>query len=95
MDSLNLKESDAIHAQRRYQTHFGPLNSQESVANHTLVFINAPGLVEEDYHRARQVGSKSYADFKAPAGGTVDFLRSLARHDRGMSLLIRYLWWHS
>lgn len=86
-NSLNLQEEDAIHAQRRYSTHFGPLNSEASISNHSFVFINAPGLVEEDYQRARQHGSVSYEEYDAPVGGTVDFVRQLARRDNGWCFL--------
>ncbi|KAI0036889.1 Metallo-dependent phosphatase-like protein, partial [Vararia minispora EC-137] len=34
-------------ARARYQTYFGPLNHQALIGNHTLAFIDAPGLVEE------------------------------------------------
>lgn len=80
-NSLNLHLEDAIHAQRRYSTHFGPLNSETSISNHTFVFINAPGLVEEDYQRARH--HQDYETYTAPAGGTVDFLRLIDRQRDG------------
>lgn len=64
------------HARTRYISHFGPLNSQISIANHTFVLIDAPGLVEEDYKR-HGLG-KSYDKWKALAGGTIDFVKSFA-----------------
>ncbi|KAJ4477033.1 Metallo-dependent phosphatase-like protein [Lentinula edodes] len=64
------------HARTRYTSHFGPLNSQISIANHTFVLIDAPGLVEEDYKR-HGLG-KSYDKWKALAGGTIDFVKSFA-----------------
>ncbi|KAJ3896802.1 Metallo-dependent phosphatase-like protein [Lentinula edodes] len=67
------------HARTRYTSHFGPLNSQISIANHTFVLIDAPGLVEEDYKR-HGLG-KSYDKWKALAGGTIDFVKSFAAKD--------------
>ncbi|KAJ3915313.1 Metallo-dependent phosphatase-like protein [Lentinula edodes] len=67
------------HARTRYRSYFGPLNSQISIANHTFVLIDAPGLVEEDYKR-HGLG-KSYDKWKALAGGTIDFVKSFAEKD--------------
>ncbi|KAJ4483269.1 Metallo-dependent phosphatase-like protein [Lentinula aciculospora] len=62
------------HARTRYTSHFGPLNSRVSVANHTFVLIDAPGLVEEDYKR-HGLG-KTYDKWNALPGKTVDFVKS-------------------
>ncbi|KZV62594.1 Metallo-dependent phosphatase [Peniophora sp. CONT] len=40
-------------ARTRYQTYFGPLNSHASLGGHTLLFIDAPYLVEEDAAQRR------------------------------------------
>ena len=42
-------------ARTRYQTYFGPLNSHASIGDHTVVFIDAPHLVEDDA-AARRAG---------------------------------------
>lgn len=94
MDRLNLIDADARVTQRHYMSHFGPLNSEVSIANHSFVFINAPGLVEEDYHRARRVGSKEYHDYDAPPGGAVDFLRDLAHEREGQDEMLTVLFTH-
>ena len=40
------------YAIERYTSHFGPLNQRISIANHTVLLIDAPGLVDEDRERA-------------------------------------------
>lgn len=91
---MNLIEADARAAQRRYTTHFDPLNGEALIANHSFVFINAPGLVEEDYHRARHVGSKEYRDYTTEEGSTVEFVRELARKREGQDELPTVLFTH-
>ncbi|KAH8119213.1 Metallo-dependent phosphatase-like protein [Phellopilus nigrolimitatus] len=64
------------HARKRYIAHFGPLNYQVSVANHTLVMLDAPGLVEEDYRRAK--AGQSFENWPAPANGAISFVNNFA-----------------
>ncbi|KIK67268.1 hypothetical protein GYMLUDRAFT_238583 [Collybiopsis luxurians FD-317 M1] len=63
-------------ARARYESHFGPPNSQVSISNYTFVLVDAPGLVEEDYQRHGQ--GKSYANWKPVSGGTIDFVKTFA-----------------
>ncbi|KAJ3777891.1 Metallo-dependent phosphatase-like protein [Lentinula raphanica] len=64
------------HARTRYTSRFGPLNSHVSIANHTFVLIDAPGLVEEDYKR-HGLG-RTYAEWKPDREGTISFVKSFA-----------------
>ncbi|KAL5528510.1 hypothetical protein ACEPAF_7646 [Sanghuangporus sanghuang] len=59
------------HAKSRYVKHFGPLNYQVSLANHTLVMLDAPGLVEEDYRRS-SAGQK-FETWEPLHSGAIEF----------------------
>lgn len=78
LSSLNLKGSEADRVRQRYVKYFGAMNQVTTISNHTLVFLNAPGLVEEDYQRARHPGMKDYQHYETVKGSTVDFVRSHA-----------------
>ncbi|THV02390.1 Metallo-dependent phosphatase [Dendrothele bispora CBS 962.96] len=67
--------SPAAHS--RYVSHFGPLNDVVRIANHSIVLIDAPGLVEEDYKRYGH--GRSYAKWQAVPGGTIDFVKRFAK----------------
>jgi hypothetical protein len=59
-------------ARRRYLKHFGPFNQVISVQNHTLVLLDAPGLVEEDNMRTQNI--EQYEPVK---DGPMDFVKSM------------------
>ncbi|KAJ7163630.1 Metallo-dependent phosphatase-like protein [Mycena crocata] len=64
-------------AAARYLSHFGPLNFQITMANHTVVFLDAPRLVEEDYQRSSN--GQSFHDWRPLPGGPVEFVQSFAK----------------
>ena len=78
---LNLKTSDAQRARLRYTDYFGTPNRKLTIANHTLVLLDAPGLVEEDYQRAQSL--KQYDEWKPIKSGPVEFVKSLQARDTG------------
>lgn len=57
--------------------HFGPLNRLISIANHSVVLLDAPGLVEEDIER--QVHKQSFSTWKPVRGGPVEFVSSVTK----------------
>jgi ethanolamine phosphate phosphodiesterase len=59
-------------ARYRYIEHFSPLNYAVSVQNHTLVFLDAPGFVEEDNKRSGHI-----QDYEPVKGGPMDFIKSI------------------
>lgn len=65
------------HARSRYLSHFGELNYDLTVANHSLVFVDAPGFVDEDYQRLA-VG-KGYDSWEPIPGGPIEYLTSFAK----------------
>ncbi|CDO69310.1 hypothetical protein BN946_scf184976.g29 [Trametes cinnabarina] len=72
---LNIEPSAARQARNRFTTHFGPLNQKVVLRNHTLVLLDAAGLVEEDYLRAAKY--IDYEHWKPLPRGTVEFVHSL------------------
>ncbi|KAJ6625495.1 Metallo-dependent phosphatase-like protein [Mycena sp. CBHHK59/15] len=64
-------------ARARYSSHFGPPNSQVKIANHTIVLLDAPAIVEEDFQRAGY--GQSYSDWKSIPGGPIEFVKSFAK----------------
>ena len=69
---LNMDPIESQHARRRFAKHFGPLDQTVTIRNHTLVLLDASGIIEEDYRRLR--GGPGYEPSK---GGTMSFVRSL------------------
>ena len=60
--------------------HFGPLNQRRELANHTLVAIDAPGLVDEDYVRAAR--GVPFDQWPPLPEGPVEFVKRLAEEGR-------------
>ncbi|KAG7446241.1 Metallo-dependent phosphatase [Guyanagaster necrorhizus] len=73
---LGISATFSHDARARYISHFGPLNSQFSIANHTLVLLDAPTLVEEDYRRNGR--GQSFDDWKAAPDGPIQFVKSFS-----------------
>ncbi|KAI5123642.1 hypothetical protein M0805_001675 [Coniferiporia weirii] len=73
---LGNSHSFSPDSRKRYIANFGPPNYKLSVANHTLVMLDAPSLVEEDYRRVRT--GRTFEDWSAPSGGTADFINEFA-----------------
>lgn len=57
----------------RYLSHFGPRNYRRTVGNHTLVFIDAPALIEEDLLRAER--GHTFESWSAISHGPVEFVK--------------------
>ncbi|KAI0093186.1 Metallo-dependent phosphatase-like protein [Irpex rosettiformis] len=76
---LDLLASSTPQARDRYFKYFGHANRKVSISKHTFVFLDAPLLVEEDYHRAKM--HKGYEEWKAGDDGSVEFIRSFRGND--------------
>ncbi|QRW21311.1 hypothetical protein RhiXN_06300 [Rhizoctonia solani] len=74
---LGSNKAFSAKARQRYLSHFGQTNYQVPVANHSLVFIDAPGLVEEDYVRYEQ--DEAFEDWTGMPGGTIEYVNRLAQ----------------
>ncbi|KAI0334967.1 hypothetical protein GY45DRAFT_967086 [Cubamyces sp. BRFM 1775] len=73
---LNIEPAVARQARQRFTSHFGPLNQKVVLRNHTLVMLDAAGLVEEDYLRAAKY--IDYEHWSPIPNGPVEFMRSLS-----------------
>ncbi|KAJ7217913.1 Metallo-dependent phosphatase-like protein [Mycena pura] len=47
-------------AEARYISHFGPLNDRVTIANHTVILLDAPSFAEEDGHAPAQGGPSEF-----------------------------------
>lgn len=83
---LNLNVDSARQARNHYVRHFGPGNRKVIVSNHTFVFLDAPLLVEEDYHRAKVL--KKYDEWRADDDGSVEFIRSFESDHTGEPVIL-------
>jgi len=70
---LGISDEFSEKAGARYRSHFGPLSSRDTIANHTIILLDAPGLVDEDSQR------HSNYDGKSITGGSIDFVQSFAK----------------
>ncbi|KAG0700738.1 Metallo-dependent phosphatase [Suillus ampliporus] len=75
---VGLGESSAFskNARKYFTEYFGPLNQEVTLAGHRFVFIDAPGLVDEDYRRHGM--GKQYETWTPAAGGPIEFIASVA-----------------
>ncbi|KAH7102678.1 hypothetical protein BKA62DRAFT_699433 [Auriculariales sp. MPI-PUGE-AT-0066] len=76
----------------RYRQYFSmafdnqPLNHVARIGNHTLVLLDSPGLVEEDY---RRFGAEvPFDEWKGSHGGAIDFLKSLNVQDSNEKVVL-------
>ncbi|KAJ7924953.1 Metallo-dependent phosphatase-like protein [Mycena leptocephala] len=70
---LGVSDQFSEKAAARYESHFGPLNSRVTIANHTIILLDAPGLVEEEAQRPARY------DGKPVPGGSIELVQSFAK----------------
>ncbi|KAI6000673.1 hypothetical protein EDD15DRAFT_1781378 [Pisolithus albus] len=73
---LGQSPSFSKDAPRFFAEYFGPLNQAITIAGHKFVLIDAPKLVEEDYHR--HAHDQTFQEWIPLGGGPIAFLRSTA-----------------
>ncbi|KAA1474312.1 hypothetical protein DENSPDRAFT_824137 [Dentipellis sp. KUC8613] len=73
---LGVSNSFTKRVRQRYEKYFGPVNQHLTVANHSLVLLDAPGIVDEDYLRAGR--AVSFEEWLPVKGGPVEFVRTVA-----------------
>lgn len=75
---VGLGESSAFskNARKYFTEYFGPVNQEVDLAGHRLIFIDAPGLVDEDYRRHGM--GKQYETWTPAVGGPIEFIASVA-----------------
>ncbi|WVQ93288.1 hypothetical protein IAU59_000355 [Kwoniella sp. CBS 9459] len=63
------------HARDRYASHFSPPNAILPIANHSLIMLDAVGLVEEDYRR--YAAEMQFGEWDGVEGGVIEFVKDL------------------
>lgn len=74
--SLGVSNTFSKHVRQRYERHFGAVNQHLSLANHSLILLDAPGIVDEDYIRAGQ--GTSFEEWIPLRDGAIEFVKGLA-----------------
>lgn len=72
--TVHMTRGGSAYARERFTETFGPLNGEVELGNHTLIWIDTPGLLEE---RALVGDETALAapDFVPAAGGVMEFLQ--------------------
>ncbi|THH16254.1 hypothetical protein EW146_g4360 [Bondarzewia mesenterica] len=73
---MGVSNSFTKHVRERYTNYFGPVNQLLSIANHTLVLLDAPGLVNEDYLRAGR--GVTFEHWTPSTDGPIEFVKAVA-----------------
>lgn len=63
-------------ARKRYVEHFGEPNQVVNISHHSLVLLDAVGLVEEDYRR--YASEVQFGEWEAVNGGVIEFVQKLS-----------------
>ncbi|KAJ6499162.1 Metallo-dependent phosphatase-like protein [Mycena sanguinolenta] len=69
---LGISEEFSEKAGARFKSHFGPLNSRHTIANHTFILLDAPGLVDESTRHGKYDGN-------SVGGGPLELVQSFAK----------------
>lgn len=76
------------HARERYLKHFSPPNSILPIANHSLVLLDAVGLVEEDYRR--YAAEMQFGEWDGVEGGVIEFVKTVGEGESTRLVTTRY-----
>lgn len=68
-------KSFSPYARERYAKYFSPPNSVLPIANHSLILLDAVGLVEEDYRR--YAAETQFGEWDGVPGGVIEFVKGL------------------
>ncbi|WRT68958.1 uncharacterized protein IL334_005940 [Kwoniella shivajii] len=63
------------HSRDRYANHFSSPNAILPIANHSLIMLDAVGLVEEDYRR--YAAEMQFGEWDGVEGGVIEFVKDL------------------
>lgn len=72
LNSLGVEDWFSSDRYSRYKNHFGKLNYQITIADNTLVFIDAPGFADEEFRMSQ--ANQNFSTWKPISGGTLDFI---------------------
>ena len=74
---LGKSRTFSSQARQRYQANFGLANDRISIGNHTVILLDSPSLVEEDY--TRNAADVDYDQWPGLTGGTIQFVKGVAK----------------
>lgn len=74
--SLGVSNTFSKHVRQRYEYYFGPVNRHIPLANHSLVLLDSPGIVDEDYIRAGH--GTTFEEWVPLRDGPIEFVKGLA-----------------
>jgi ethanolamine phosphate phosphodiesterase len=74
--SVGVSNTFSKHVRQRYERHFGVVNQHLPLANHSLILLDAPGIVDEDYIRAGH--GTSFEEWIPLRDGAIEFVKGLA-----------------
>ncbi|WVW79244.1 hypothetical protein I302_101210 [Kwoniella bestiolae CBS 10118] len=78
------------HSRDRYAKHFSPPNAILPIANHSLIMLDAVGLVEEDYRR--YAAEMQFGEWDGVEGGVIEFVKDLGDNPPpGPKILISHI----
>jgi len=66
-------------ARERYARHFSAPNEILEIANHSLILLDAVGLVEEDYRR--YAAEMQFGEWDGIEGGVIEFVKALGERE--------------
>jgi hypothetical protein len=75
-NSLGVSNAFSKHVRQRYEHYFGPVNQHFMMANHSLILLDSPGIVDEDYIRAGH--GTSFEEWIPLRDGAIEFVKGLA-----------------
>jgi len=83
---LGVSNTFSRHVRQRYEGHFGQVNQHLSVANHSLVLLDSPGIVDEDYIRAGH--GTSFEEWIPLRDGAIEFIKALAAEEKSGPVIL-------
>lgn len=78
MSAVHLTPGGSAYARERFLETFGPLNGRVDLGNHTLVWIDAPGYLDETEHAPSRYQDPTY---DATNGGVIEHLQHIAKRE--------------
>lgn len=82
---LHRSPGGSAYARERFTETFGALNGAMDLGNHTLVWIDAPGLLEERTLAGDKFGTSG---FQPAPGGVADFLQSFQHQSHNLPRIL-------
>ncbi|KAH9963735.1 hypothetical protein BC827DRAFT_1266096 [Russula dissimulans] len=83
---LGVSNTFSKHVRQRYEGHFGHVNQHLYMANHSLVLLDSPGIVDEDYIRAGH--GTSFEEWIPLRDGAIEFVKGLAAEEKSGPVIL-------